>query len=97
MKKYTRKSTWITHLGNTVSVEGISDEHLANTIQFLEYYKYLSLANSIKELKKEAKRRKLDEFFLALAPYPYKDGLGNYLIWSYANNKPKVVGSYVRG
>lgn len=95
--KYNKKSSWTTHLGNSVSIEGMSDEHLANTIQFVSYYKTKYWAKMGVELKKEAKRRGLASEFLLRAPFPYKDGFGNWIVWDYKTNKPKAVGSYLRG
>ena len=90
-----RKREWQTHLGNTVSIEGCSDEHLANTIQWIKHYN--GDPKMLKLLNKEAERRGLTEEFLGRAQFPYKDGLGNYLVWCFKTNKPKVVGTYVRG
>ena len=95
-EKYNRKTLWSTHLGNKVSVEGMADEHLANTIQYLTYY-HGHNDDLLEILKKEAKIRKLSEEFLGKAQYPYKDGLGNYIVWDFVNDRPKVVGSYLRG
>lgn len=96
-KKFNKHSAWVTHLGNSVSIEGMSDEHLANTIQFITFHKTTWWAKMSTELKKEAKRRGLTSDFLARAPFPYKDGFGNYIVWDYKNGKPKVIGSYLRG
>lgn len=91
----TRKYLWQTHLGLTVSIEGIEDEHLANTIQFATFYRLKT--SLIIALKQEAERRGLTKEYLTRAPFPYKDGVGNWIIWDYENNKPRVIGSYLRG
>lgn len=93
--KYNKKTEWITHMGNTVSVGGIEDTHLANVIQFLTYYK--KCIEILKAFKKEAKCRGLSEEFLSKAQYPYKDGKGNYLVWDFKTMETKVIGSYLRG
>lgn len=92
--KYNRKTKWFTLSGQVVTVEGMGDEHLANTIQFLSHYgKNDSL---LAEMRREAKRRGLGKDFLSRAQFPYKDGQGNYLVWDFKKNGPKKVGSYVR-
>jgi len=91
-----RKREWQTHLGNSVTVEGCSDEHLANTLQYLKYYNHPDI-KMVKLLEKEAKKRGLTEEFLSRAQFPYKDGKGNWLVWCFKTNAPKIVGSYVRG
>ena len=91
-----RKIEWKSHLGNTVTIEGSSDEHLANTIQYISQYYYCYSSKILKEFKKEARRRKLTKEFLDKAQYPYKDGRGNYIVWDFAKAKPKVIGSYLR-
>lgn len=90
-----RKAEWQTHLGNMVSVEGCSDEHLANTIQWLSHYKTGSKTLAV--LKREAKNRGLTKDFLDRAQFPYKDGKGNWIVWDFKASEPKVVGSYLRG
>lgn len=90
----SRQREWQTHLGNSVSVQGCCDEHLANTIQWLNAY---SQDKGMKELlKEEAERRGLTQAFLDKAQYPYKDGLGNYLVWNFETHEPMVVGTYTR-
>lgn len=93
--KYNRKMEWTTHLGNTVTVEGMADEHIANTIQFLTHYKVK--ASFLELLKKEAKRRRLTKAFLARAQIPYKDGRGNWIVWDFVSDRAEIVGSYKRG
>lgn len=93
--KYTKKTAWETHLGNQVTVEGMHDMHLANAIQFL--MRYNNNAAFLKILKKEAKSRKLSQEFLDGAQYPYKDGKGNWIVWDFFKDRPKIIGSYLRG
>lgn len=93
--KYTNKTEWTTHLGNTVTVEGMADAHVANAIQFLTHYQFNN--DFLKVLKKEAKRRKLTKEYLERAQFPYKDGKGNWIIWDFKTDNPKVIGSYLRG
>ena len=98
--KYNRKTEWRTHLGLTVTVEGMDDEHLANTVQFLTNYKNTRtplLFRLLKTVLAEAKSRGLSKSFLECAPFPYRDGKGAWLIWDYENHEPKVIGSYLRG
>lgn len=90
-----RKREWQTHLGNSVSVEGCSDEHLANTIQYLSHYNIDP--EMVILLEKEAKRRGLTKEFISRAQFPYKDGKGNWVVWCFKSNCPKFVGTYVRG
>ena len=95
--KNTRNTEWKTHLGNNVTVRGMSDEHLANTIQYVENYTDITAwKGSLPVLKKEAKLRGLSQEFLDRAPFPYKDGLGNWIVWDYDNDEPKAIGSYAR-
>jgi len=76
-------------------VQGCSDEHLANTIQWLDHY---SRDQEMKDTaREEAKRRGLSDEFLARAQFPYKDGLGNWTVWCFETHAPKSVGTYVRG
>ena len=97
-KIYTRDSEWDTHLGNAVTVRGMTDEHLANTIQFLSHYTaHPASRGMLPVLKSEANLRELSDEYLARAPFPYKDGKGNWLIWDYVNNAPKSIGRYDRG
>lgn len=91
-----RGHEWITHLGQIVNVKGVSDEHLANTIQWLFRYKP-DLQELNQEFVQEAKDRGLTPDFLARAPFPYKDGLGNWLVWNYETHEPMIVGTYIRG
>lgn len=93
--KYTKKTEWTTHLGNTVTVEGMEDSHVANAIQFFTHYRVR--AEMLKALKKEAKRRKLTVAFLERAQFPYKDGKGNWIVWDFTADAPKIIGSYKRG
>lgn len=90
-----REREWQTHLGNSVSVQGCSDEHLANTIQWVSVYS--KDAGFKRSLKYEAERRGLTKAFLDKAQYPYKDGLGNYIVWNFEIHEPMIVGSYTRG
>lgn len=96
MDKHDRKQSWGTHLGNHVTIEGMDDEHVANTIQFLTHYAHHN-QDMLMDLKKEAELRGLSEEFLSKAQYPYKDGRGNYLVWDFSSNRPKIIGSYLRG
>lgn len=95
-RKNSRNLSWQTHLGNTVSVKGCSDEHLANTIQFFTLYRGRNEFDFIQTLRAEAKRRKLTQEFLDKAQYPYKDGLGNYIVWDFEKDTTKIVGKYSR-
>jgi len=91
----TKEFIWRTHLQNEVSLKGCSDEHLANTIQYLNKYDYpLALQRSF---SKEAKVRRLTEEFINKAQFPYKDGIGNWIIWCFKENRPKIIGRYKRG
>ena len=87
---------WQTHLGNVVSLKGINDEHLANIVQFATHYKKFGRTGFLKDLKKEAKDRGLTKAFLDRAPFPYKDGLGNWIVWDFKKDAAKVIGSYLR-
>lgn len=93
-KNPDRQLSWQTHLGNVVTIEGMEDSHLANTIQFLGH-RISKNHSTMKALYDEAKLRGLTQEYLDRAPFPYKDGKGNWIIW---NNtaEPKVVGSYLR-
>jgi hypothetical protein len=73
----------------------MDDTHVANTIQYLETYELNPLF--LVALLKEANKRGLGPEYLAKAPYPYKDGKGNWIVWDYENDGPKVVGRYVGG
>lgn len=82
-------------MGNEVSVQGIEDSHVANMIQWLKKYnhpdtKFLYL------MEEEAKLRGLSDEYLEKAPYPYKDGKGDWIIWCYNTGAPKSVGRYSR-
>lgn len=90
-----RDKSWTTHLGNEVSIEGAEDSHIANTIQFLVHYKHPD-KKMLKELKQEAKFRGLNKEYLDRAPFPYKDGLGNWIVWDYKTDKPKEIGRYAK-
>lgn len=89
-----RDREWETHLGNRVSVKGCSDEHLANTLQWVSFY--YPNDKMVDLLKEEAALRGLSEAFLSKAQYPYKDGKGNYLVWCFETHEPEIVGSYSR-
>src|SRR5258708_6627760 len=94
-----RDSEWQTHLGNKVTIRGMEDSHLANTIQFLTHY-HNHPANGygqVEALKEEAKLRGLSDEYLARAPFPYKDGRGNWIVWDYKIDRPISIGSYARG
>lgn len=91
----SRQREWQTHLGQTVSVQGCSDEHLANTLQWVAHY--TADRGMVRELKAEAKRRGLTQGFLDRAQFPYKDGLGNWLVWNFETSEPMIVGTYLRG
>lgn len=97
MSEYSRDTKWGTHLGNWVTVRGMSDEHLANSIQFMTKYPGHYASDILPTLKEEAKLRELSDEFLDRAPFPYKDGQGNYIVWDYQLNKPKAIGRYDRG
>lgn len=94
--KHNKKTEWKTHLGTTVTIEGMEDEHLANTIQFVSYYVNYYSKSLLDVFKKEAKNRGLTKEFLNRAPFPYKDGKGSYIIWDYEIGAPKIIGSYLR-
>lgn len=92
----SRQREWTTHLGNKVTVEGCCDEHLANTIQWVEFYRKHDTA-LITLLREEANRRGLTQGFLDRAQFPYRDGYGNWIVWNFATSDTMIVGSYLRG
>ena len=86
--------TWRTHLGIMVTLDGIADEHLANLVQYLHHYKFPRTV--LREVFAEVKRRGLTKEFLARAPIPYKDGVGNWIVWDYETGRQKILGRYAR-
>lgn len=84
--------TWQDHLGNKLKVKDMSDEHIANTIQHIKFYRYSEAI--IEFFLEEAERRKLSEKFLAGAQYPYKDGKGHWLLWNFVVNGAIIIGEY---
>jgi hypothetical protein len=94
-KNPDRKISWTTHLGNDVTIEGMEDSHLANTIQFVKHRCGSGNYEILKALHDEAKLRGLTQEYLDRAPFPYKDGKGNWVIWN-DTPQPKIVGSYLR-
>jgi len=95
--KYVSKFEWQTHLGNKVTIDGVDDEHLANMLQYVGYYKMWNNTEEILEaLRTEVQHRGLSQEFLDKAQFPYKDGRGNYIVWDFQVGGPKIIGSYKR-
>lgn len=95
---YDRDMEWQTHLGNYVTIRGMEDSHLANTIQFLTHYTRhpANIYGQLPVLREEAKLRGLSDEYLARAPFPYKDGKGNWIVWDYKLDSPVSIGRYAR-
>lgn len=90
----SRKKQWQSHLGNRVNLEGVEDTHLANLIDYMKKTNICIVP--LKDAKEEAKLRGLSREYLEKAPYPYKDGLGNWIIWDYEVRGARRIGRYAR-
>lgn len=91
---YTDKC-WLCVSGRWVPIKDMDDKYLANTLKFVNYYlskcllnlgeKYINFIRN--EMLIEATNRNLSKEFLEAAPYPYQDGNGNWMVWSFEQNK----------